>query len=30
MTDVNWNFQLAEQPDWHWREQFRPRPGGRG
>lgn len=25
MTDVDWNFQLAEQLAWHWREQLRPR-----
>ena len=25
MADVDWNFQLAEQLDWHWREQLRPR-----
>jgi hypothetical protein len=23
MTDVDWNFQLAEQLDWHWRTQLR-------
>ena len=28
MTDVDWNFQLAEQLDWHWREQLRPRLDG--
>ncbi|MFY9929707.1 MAG: DinB family protein [Streptosporangiaceae bacterium] len=28
MADVNWNFQLAEQLDWHWREQLRPRLDG--
>src|SRR2546429_8733021 len=28
MTDVDWNFQLAEQLDWHWREQLRPRLSG--
>jgi hypothetical protein len=28
MTDVDWNFQLAEQLDWHWREQLRPRLNG--
>jgi hypothetical protein len=28
MTDVNWTFQLAEQLDWHWREQLRPRLDG--
>jgi hypothetical protein len=25
---VDWNFQLAEQLDWHWREQLRPRLDG--
>lgn len=24
MADVDWNFQLAEQLDRHWREQLRP------
>jgi hypothetical protein len=28
MTDVDWNFQLAQQLDWHWREQLRPRLNG--
>ena len=28
MTDVDWKFQLAEQLDWHWREQLRPRLNG--
>jgi hypothetical protein len=28
MTDVDWNFQLAEQLDWHWRRQLRPRLNG--
>jgi hypothetical protein len=28
MADVDWNFQLAEQLDWHWREQLRPRLDG--
>ncbi len=28
MTDIDWNFQLAEQLDWHWREQLRPRLDG--
>ena len=28
MTDVDWTFQLAEQLDWHWREQLRPRLDG--
>jgi hypothetical protein len=28
MTDVDWNFQLAEQLDWHWRKQLRPRLDG--
>jgi hypothetical protein len=23
MTDVDWNFQLVQQLDWHWREQLR-------
>lgn len=30
MTDVDWNFQLAEQLDWHWREQLRWIGGVRG
>jgi hypothetical protein len=25
MADIDWNFQLAEQLDLHWREQLRPR-----
>ena len=25
MTDIDWNFQLAEQLDSHWRGQLRPR-----
>jgi DinB superfamily len=28
MTDVDWTFQLAEQLDWHWRMQLRPRLNG--
>ena len=28
MTDVDWNFQLVQQLDWHWREQLRPRLDG--
>ena len=28
MADVDWNFQLAEQLDWRWREQRRPRLDG--
>jgi hypothetical protein len=28
MTDVDWNFQLAEQLDSHWRAQLRPRLDG--
>ena len=28
MTDVDWNFQLAEQLDAHWRTQLRPRLDG--
>jgi DinB superfamily len=28
MADVDWNFQLAEQLDSHWREQLRPRLDG--
>src|SRR4029077_14610344 len=28
MTDVDWNFQLAEQLDWHWRGQLRQRLNG--
>jgi DinB superfamily len=28
MTDVDWTFQLAEQLDWHWRVQLRPRLTG--
>ncbi len=28
MTDVDWNRELAEQLDWHWREQLRPRLDG--
>ena len=28
MADIDWNFQLAEQLDWHWREQLRPRLDG--
>jgi hypothetical protein len=25
---MDWNFQLAEQLDWHWREHLRPRLDG--
>jgi hypothetical protein len=28
VSDLDWNFQLAEQLDWHWREQLRPRLNG--
>jgi DinB superfamily len=28
MVDVDWSFQLAEQLDWHWRVQLRPRLTG--
>jgi DinB superfamily len=28
MAEVDWNFQLAEQLDWHWREYLRPRLDG--
>jgi hypothetical protein len=28
MTIINWNNELAEQLDWHWRTQFRPRLDG--
>ena len=28
MSDLDGNFQLAEQLDWHWREQLRPRLNG--
>jgi len=28
MTDVDWTFQVAEQLDWHWRGQLRPRLNG--
>ena len=28
MADIDWNFQLAEQLDWHWRGQLRPRLNG--
>src|SRR6201995_4964905 len=28
MADVNWNFQLVEQLDWHWRDALRPRLTG--
>src|SRR6266581_7751942 len=28
MTDVDWNFQLVQQLDWHWREQLQPRLNG--
>src|SRR5215469_18302583 len=28
MTDIDWTFQLAEQLDWHWRAQLRPRLNG--
>jgi hypothetical protein len=26
--DIDWNSQLAEQLDWHWREHLRPRMDG--
>jgi hypothetical protein len=26
--DNNWSDRLAEQLDWHWREQLRPRLDG--
>jgi hypothetical protein len=28
MTNLDWNFQLAEQLDFYWREQLRPRLNG--
>ena len=28
MSDVDWTAQLAEQLDWHWRSQLRPRLDG--
>ncbi len=28
MADVDWNFQLAEQLDRHWRDPLRPRLDG--
>ena len=28
MSDVDWTAQLAEQLDWHWRSQLRPRLEG--
>ena len=28
MADIDWNFQLVEQLDQHWREQLRPRLDG--
>jgi DinB superfamily len=28
VSSVDWNLQLAEQLDWHWREQLRPRLDG--
>jgi hypothetical protein len=28
VTTINWNNELAEQLDWHWRTQFRPRLEG--
>ncbi len=28
--DVNWNAELTEQLDWHWRSQLRPRLDGLG
>ena len=30
MTDIDWNFQLAEQLNWHWRGQLRPAVGAGG
>ena len=29
MSDVDWTSQLAEQLDWHWRSQCRPRLDGK-
>jgi len=26
--DIDWNAQLTEQLDWHWRHQLRPRLAG--
>lgn len=26
--DIDWNSQLADQLDWHWRQQLRPRLDG--
>jgi DinB superfamily len=26
--DIDWNTQLTDQLDWHWREQLRPRMDG--
>jgi hypothetical protein len=28
MADIDWTFQLAEQLDWHWHGQLRPRLTG--
>jgi hypothetical protein len=28
IIDIDWSRELAEQLDWHWREQPRPRPDG--
>lgn len=28
MTTTDWNTQLVDQADWHWREQLRPRLEG--
>jgi hypothetical protein len=28
MADIDWNFQLTEQLDSHWRQQLRPRLDG--
>ena len=28
MTNLDWNYQLAEQLDFYWREQLRPRLNG--
>jgi hypothetical protein len=26
--DIDWGMELAEQLDWHWQNQLRPRPDG--
>jgi hypothetical protein len=28
--DIDWNTELADQLDWHWQHQFRPRLDGLG